>query len=297
MKRHFLVLAAVVLVVAVGSPADAQQRGRGGFGGGFGGFSRGGALLGLVSVDKVQQEIEALDEQVADIGKLREELRGQARGGERGRTRRPGAEGGNRPRGERGAQGERRQRERGADGERRRRSFEDLTDEQRAEFRKRAEEAAKRAAERAKMVEAKLAEILLPHQMDRLKEIQLQVQGAGALRNKELAAKLKLTPEQIAKMEKVTADRTSAMREEMTALFRGGNRDGIREKLTQFRKDTESQLLAVLTGEQKTQFTALKGDPFEMPENAFRFGGGRGRGEGGGRTGRPERPRRPGSGN
>ena len=67
MKRRTLLVVAILLVVAVGSFAQAQQGGRGGRGGfNFGGFGGGGGdLLGLVRVEAVQKEIEALEDQVA----------------------------------------------------------------------------------------------------------------------------------------------------------------------------------------------------------------------------------------
>lgn len=76
-------------------------------------------------------------------------------------------------------------------------------------------------------------------------------------------------------------------------LFQGGNREGIREKMQEMRKEAEGKVLAVLTGDQKKKFEEMKGEPFEMPQRTRTRGGGRrgggGQGEGGGR-GRPQRP-------
>jgi hypothetical protein len=51
------------------------------------------------------------------------------------------------------------------------------------------------------------------------------------------------------------------------------------------RKESDEQVLAVLTEEQRKQFDEMKGEPFEMPEGGFGrggFGGGFGGGGPGG---------------
>ena len=305
MNRRVLLSVATLLAVVVASAADAQQRGQRGQGRGRGGFSfRGGFgggidMLTLASVEAVQKEIEALEDQVSDIRKLREEQRAARRGGQRGQrggqrgergARGRRGEGGDGQRAQRGEGGGRRGRGQGEGG--RRGGFGNFTPEQIAEFRRRQEQRAKEREQREKETEAELTEILLPHQMDRLKEIHLQQLDTNALRRTEVVAALKISPDQVEKMQKVRTDRVSGMRE---AVFQG-DREGMRARMTEYNKETNTQVLAVLTAGQKTQFAAMKGEPFKMPENALRFGG-RGRGGRGTGGGRPERPRRPDSGN
>ncbi len=76
------------------------------------------------------------------------------------------------------------------------------------------------------------------------------------------------------------------------------NRDQMREKMEQMRKESDEKFLALLTADQKAQFEKIKGAAFEMPEGAFGFGGRQGRGGQGGREGGREgggkdRPQRP----
>jgi hypothetical protein len=81
--NRFVAMGGVVLVlVALASLADAQQQGRGR---GFGGFGRTN-LVTLASIEAVQTEIGANDNQKAEIAKIAEKLRGERpAGGARGR--------------------------------------------------------------------------------------------------------------------------------------------------------------------------------------------------------------------
>lgn len=280
---------AMVAIMLVAAVADAQQgRGRGprgGFGGGGFGFGRGGGgldLLSLTRIEKVQQELEMLEDQVAEIDKLLEEQQAARRGGGRGRG--PGG-----PRGDGEGRGDRGGRPGGG------RPGGDLSDEERqarfAEFQRQREE-------RAKQNEEKLAAILLPHQLDRLKEIHLQTRGTAALRDADVAGKLGITDEQKTQLSAVADE----MQNEMRAAFQslrdsGGGFEGMREKMTEMRTKSDEKALAVLNDEQKKAFAEMKGEPFEMPRPNFGGFGGRGRGgpggPGGGRPGRPGRPERP----
>lgn len=128
---------------------------------------------------------------------------------------------------------------------------------------------------------AKVAELLLPHQVKRLKEISLQrslrFRGVSdALTAADVAAQLKLTDEQKKKLNAQNEENRTKMGE----LFRSGNREGMREKMESMRKESEEKALAVLSADQKAAFEKLKGKPFESG-----FGGGQ---RGGGN--RPQRP-------
>ncbi len=247
----WLVAAVLVAGLAASVTNAAEQGGRrgdqggpGGPGGGrgFGGgmMGGGGGLLGMLRIDEVRKEIELNDDQAADVKKLEEELRGQQPQ--------------DRP------------------------NFRDMTDEQRT---KAMEDMRKRMEEQAKKSKAKLGEILLPHQLERLEQISLQMTMrmglAMALNNEELLAKLKITPEQKAKLETIRNESMAAMRE----MFQGGgdnaDRDAMRQKMEAARKEVETKAMAVLTDEQKAELEKMKGKPFEMPQGGM-FGG---RGQGG----------------
>ena len=165
-------------------------------------------------------------------------------------------------------------------------SFQGLRDlgeeERRAKF---AEMREKAEASRAE-VQKKVDEILLPEQRERLSQISLQVQGDAAVTSDEVAGKIGLSDEQKQKIEAVR----DAAREKMRAAFgqRGEGGDGAnrREEMTKLRADTQAQVEAILTDEQKQKLTELKGKPFELDRSQFRGGQGGRRGDGAGGEGR-----------
>lgn len=131
-------------------------------------------------------------------------------------------------------------------------------------------------------MEKQLEKVLLPHQLDRLKQIDLQTKvryrGAEALTSSDIAKTLNLTDEQREKLEK----RAAEVQEELQT------------KIRQLQVDARKKMLDVLTPDQQAQLEKMMGQQFEMPEQNFRdrF---RGRGRGG-RDARPgdqpgQRPR------
>lgn len=126
--------------------------------------------------------------------------------------------------------------------------------------------------------ESRMGNILLPHQMARLKEIQLQQQiqrGGlqGALRG-PLAEELGIT---------------DAQREELMAKAQELQQE-MQEKIAQLRKDAEEELMQVLTPEQQSKLKSMTGSEFEVEQRGFGrggFGGQQGPGGRGGR-GRPQ---------
>lgn len=99
----------------------------------------------------------------------------------------------------------------------------------------------------------KLAEILLPHQLDRLKQLKVQMQvrnrGLNALAGADLADALNLTDEQKAKLAEKQAETVKQLREKMEEL---------RQKLQQ------DVLNDVLTPEQRSKLTKLTGNEFKV---------------------------------
>ncbi len=140
-------------------------------------------------------------------------------------------------------------------------NFRNLSDEERQ---KAIAELRKRATEQAKKARTALAKTLEPKQVERLEQISLQAQGASSLTNPEVAGKLKLSTEQVAKLEAISNEIGPAVRE----ALQGGGGDA-RAKIAELRKERQEKSLAVLTAEQKEQFTAMKGEPFKLPA----FGG------------------------
>jgi len=153
--------------------------------------------------------------------------------------------------------------------------FRDLTEEQRRErFAKMREEMQQRQAESTKEVEG----VLLRHQVERLRQIQLQMQvqrggTTGALSSDQVVQLLGITEEQLEKLREVRADVEKEMQ----------------EKMAEVREEARQKLLQVLTPEQRKKLEKALGEKFTLDRSAFRRGPQRGPGAGGG----PQRGRRP----
>lgn len=245
-KRDLMVIV-FCLMLGVASPLFGQppqpggEPGRGGppgFGGpgGPGGFG-GGGLIGLIARDEVQQELQLVDEQKDKVRVITDDMRNKAR-----------------------------DQMRDVFGQ-----MQNLSDdERRAKF---GEVRTKMEALSAE-TEKQLDKVLLPHQMERLKQIDLQTKvqsrGASALTGGDVAKALNLTPEQTDKLEK----RAAEVQEELQT------------KIKQLQADARKKMLDVLTPDQQAQLEKMMGQQFDMPEQSFRdrF---RGRGGRDGRGGRP----------
>ena len=272
LSRKVTGLLSVALLAFMVTPAMAQQRGQGGQGGrggagggGFGSRGGGGSMFGGRGGGDMTQtllRIEAIRTEL-EISPDQEEALTKMQ--EQGRTERPSGD------------------------------FRNMSEEERTEF---FTKMRKQAEERNAKMKEQLEEVLFPEQLERLQEINIQLQGIAALRNEDVAKELKITEAQKKELEEVQAGMMEKMREGMRELFTsGGGREGMREKIEKMREDMEGDVLGVLTSDQKKKFEEMKGEKFEMPEGAFGRGGqggqggrggfgGRGGGEQGGRGGR-----------
>lgn len=247
MKRTHLATAIIAVAMVALFTADllAQEGGRRGRRGGGPGGRGGDPTMGLLRSDEVKVELDITEGQQAALDKLAE-----------------------------------RSRERGASGERP--NFREMSEEERDEF---IETMRKEQAERSQKTKELLEEVLLPAQMERLDQIALQAQGAGALENRDVREALKLSEDQIAELAETRESIQSTMREKMQELFQNGDRDAMREAFGQLREESEEKLFGVLTEDQNAQFEKMKGKPFDLPQQGFGRGGRRGgpggpRGEG-----------------
>ena len=106
--------------------------------------------------------------------------------------------------------------------------------------------------------EARLEKILLPHQLERLKQIELQGRlqqgGAAALSGGQLAEALGLTPEQ--------QDQLRQKAEEV--------QQEMQQKIVQLRAEAREKLLEVLTPEQRAKLESMMGDQFDLPDRGPR---------------------------
>jgi len=158
----------------------------------------------------------------------------------------------------------------------------DLSDEERRE---RFGEIRTKMEEMNANVETQLKKALLPHQLQRLKQIDLQVRmqqrGEGGLSSRTVAEALELSDEQREKLEK----KAEEVRQEL------------QEKIRQAQAEAREKMLEVLTPEQKAKLEELMGDAFQLQDDN-RFGGRggfRGRGERGGDRGNDRGRERRGS--
>ncbi len=240
----------IVFCMMLGSASPLLGQPPGGFGppggpgfggpGGPGGF--GGGLSSLVTREEIQQELQLVDEQKDKLRTITEEMRDKVR-------------------------------------EEMRDIFSQMRDlsedERRAKF---GEIRTKMEALNAD-AEKQLEKVLLPHQLDRLKQIDLQTKlryrGSSALTGGDIAKALNLTDEQREKLEK----RAAEVQEELQA------------KIRELQADARKKMLDVLTPDQQAQLEKMMGQQFDLPEQNFRD---RLRGRGGreGRDGRSrgERP-------
>ena len=140
------------------------------------------------------------------------------------------------------------------------RNFQDMTDEERQKLR---DEMVKRTAEQDK----KIGEVLDAKQAARLKQIRLQVSGAMAFMNEDVAKELKITEEQTGKMR----DAMQALRDSAQGGGGAGGFAAMREKMN-------AKVMEILTDDQKAEYKKMLGEPFDISQ--LQMGG-----PGGGRRG------------
>lgn len=244
MRRIALMLTvAAVLGSTAGSLLAQPPGGPGGPGGGRGrgfGGGFGGGPMGLLMMPEVRTELNVTEEQQQKLRTAMEGLRPEGGGGPRG-------------------------------------GFGNLSEEERAEMRKRMEEMQKKADEAMKSV-------LSEEQITRLRQLEIQRQGAQALGRPDVAEKLGLTDEQKTKMREIQ----EGARPDFAAF---GNlreasqeeREKVMSEMRAKREKADADMMALLDAEQKAIWESMVGEKFEFP--APQFGGfGRGqRGPGGGR--------------
>ena len=206
-------LFAAIAAIAILSIADMSfaqgGRGRGWWGG--------GGMTGLLRNDKVQEELELVDDQLEEIEELQTEvwtdMRQMFRGG----------------------------------------GFRDMDRDEReekmAEFRE-------KMAERTKEMEADVKDILLPHQFTRLKQLNFQQEASrggttGLASSETIIDALGITDEQKEKMKKAAEEAAKKLE----------------NKIKELRKQAETEVLGVLTAEQRAKFKELRGEAFDFGQN------------------------------
>lgn len=270
------------------------QGGRGGFGGGAGGRGGfgfggpGGGMMGgrvdramLLGIDQIRTELKIEESQAAVIDAALEAYRE-----ERSSAPRPDRD-----------------------------AFQTMSDEERtkvfADMQKQREELSKKTDE----VLNALLEVPQKERLDQITlQMRLNVAAAQTLKSDDIKEKLKISEEQVTRLdaaETASQEDMRKMMEEMRASFQGGNApgapgagfEGMREKMEAARSKSTEAVMAVLNDSQKAELETMKGAKFEVDMRALMggrggFGGpggpggqGGGRGaQGGGRGGRGTRP-------
>ena len=155
-------------------------------------------------------------------------------------------------------------------------AFEDMGDVQGPERFERIREVMQ---EKRKEFEEKINDVLLDHQVSRLKQLQVQARmrrggAANALGSEQMRDALELTDEQMEEIQDVAREAEEEMR----------------KKILEAQKEARKKILGVLTPEQRRKWEEMVGASYDFESN--RFGRGR-RGEEGRRE-RGERGRRGG---
>lgn len=112
-------------------------------------------------------------------------------------------------------------------------------------------------------IRKELGSILLPHQMERLSQIsvQMQMRGQGGLARA-------LSVGSLAEELGISEAQREELREKSQAT-----QEELREKIAELQKNAEEQLMSVLTTEQQEQLKKKMGEPFEMEAPGPRRGG------------------------
>jgi hypothetical protein len=118
----------------------------------------------------------------------------------------------------------------------------------------------------------KLADILLPKQMERLKQIQVQAEGPRAFTNADVVKALNLTDDQKSKI-KTISDEAQTKAQDAVQGLNGQER---RAKMQELDKDLAEKLAAVLTADQTAQLEKLKGPKVDFDLSTIMRGPGRG---------------------
>jgi hypothetical protein len=109
-----------------------------------------------------------------------------------------------------------------------------------------------------------LKELLQPEQLNRVRQVTLQQEGAFALGQEDVRKELKISQQQVMKFMAIVQELHKKVEPLMKEAHSGGNPEEIRPKIEQLRKDHAKQIEAVLTDDQKKQWKELLGPPFEL---------------------------------
>jgi hypothetical protein len=114
-----------------------------------------------------------------------------------------------------------------------------------------------------------VSSILNPDQLNRLKQILLQVNGAEALQDKEVAKQVGITPEESAKIEKIQMQTSGILRNSLGMPSNGGTAKpqmlgADLQAADKINDHAQNQYMGALTTDQKQKLDKLRGAPFTL---------------------------------
>lgn len=133
------------------------------------------------------------------------------------------------------------------------------------ERRKRFQEISKKRAEESKLAEEKVNRILNPDQRARWQQLWLQFQGSAVLLQPEIANQLDLSGEQRDKMHEIATSLNPQPGQPKPEDLSQQERQPFFADLNARRDKALSDMLAVLTDDQKARFAEMKGKDFPFP--------------------------------
>lgn len=145
-------------------------------------------------------------------------------------------------------------------------NFGELQNLSEEERQKRMDEMRKKAEEATKGVDEKVGKILDAKQSERLKQLQLQAEGARALTRPEVIKKLGISDEQLAKIKKIQEDARPTGRAGFNRDQSDEDRQAAMKKMRERFEKAEKDCLAVLNDDQMLDWTNMCGKTFKFPE-------------------------------
>jgi hypothetical protein len=122
-----------------------------------------------------------------------------------------------------------------------------------------------------KQAHQQVAAILTPGQMDRLRQIHLQYDGAFAFQENDVAEELRLTPEQRQQIQRIYKEHVRAVTVPSSLSRDPKAEQAATRNFGHIYRQNQSRILAVLTGEQRNQFLRMLGRPLRNLEDSFLF--------------------------
>jgi hypothetical protein len=110
---------------------------------------------------------------------------------------------------------------------------------------------------------ALLKETLKEDQVKRLRQLELQQEGAFALGRPDIGKELKITDDQRKQFMAVVQQLQKKIEPLIKEAQSGGNPEEIRPKIMKARKEYEGRIEAILTDAQKKQWKEMRGKPLD----------------------------------